>query len=447
MASDPPPLPSFGPTPALGAALWALGFIAPVTAAAFAVAWDPAAPPLVRAVLLASGVGGSLLVGWIGGRRILESLRTVSDLLGALREGDYGLRGHVRPGYDPLQGLIAGVNELSDELRHGRLARTAASRFLGKTLVALHSAVIVVDGEGTIRLINPAARRLVGAERKAVVGMAPAMLGFAEAMDAPDGSVFAHRFPTATGRWAVRRATWYSEGRQHTLVMLHDLSSVLSEEEHRAWQRLVRVLSHELNNSLTPIGSLADTLSRLVERHGADIPQVELHAGLEAIARRSGSLARFVGGYGMLARLPPLSVQPFRLDIALSRLAQLERRVPVVIDGRVALCVHGDEDQLGQVFINLMRNAAESALLTGGGVHIDWQAEAGEACIQVVDEGIGLPVSDSLFVPFFTTKHEGSGIGLSLVRLIIEAHGGTVGLANRTDARGAIATVRLKLAT
>lgn len=444
MAGEPPP--GLGPAPAMGAALWALGFIAPVTAAAFAVAWDPAAPPFVRAALLVSGMGGSLLVGWIGGRRILESLRTVTDLLGALREGDYGLRGHVRPGHDPLQSLIAGVNELSDELRHGRLMRTQASRFLAKTLVALHSAVIVVDENGAIRLINPAARRLVGAERQAVVGQDPASLGFAEAMAAPDGSILSHRFAAANGRWAVRRATWYSDGRQHTLVMLHDLSAALGEEEHRAWQRLIRVLSHELNNSLAPIGSLADTLTRLLERHGASMPQQELYAGLEAIARRSGSLARFVGGYGKLARLPPLSIQPFRLDIALSRMAQFEQRVPVVVDGHDALLVDGDEDQLGQAFINLFRNAAESAMLTGGGMSIDWYVDAGEAWIQVIDEGIGLPMSDSLFVPFFTTKQDGSGVGLSLVRLIIEAHGGTVGLADRTDARGAIATVRLKLA-
>ncbi|HEY4091789.1 MAG TPA: ATP-binding protein [Luteibacter sp.] len=426
-------------------ALWGIGFLAPAAASALALAWGPPPAPAVRAALLVAGIGGSLLVGWIGGRRILASLRAVSDLLGALREGDYSLRGHVRPGHDPLQGLIAGVNDLSDELRHGRRARTETSRFLGKTLVALHSAVIVVDEHDVLRMINPAARRLVGAERKSVVGSHTADLGFSEAMAAPDGSILTHHFPAAHGRWAVRRATWYSEGREHTLLMLHDLSIALSEEEHRAWQRLIRVLSHELNNSLTPIGSLAETLSSLLVRHGADMPRGELQDGLEAIARRSEALARFVGGYGKLAHLPPLCVQPFRLDMALARIARFEQRVPVAIDGHVAIQVDGDEDQLDQVFLNLLRNAAESSLLTGGGVRIDWHTHGGEAWVRVIDEGIGLPLTDSLFVPFFTTKPEGSGIGLSLVRLIVEARGGTVSLANREGLPGAVATVRLKL--
>jgi Signal transduction histidine kinase involved in nitrogen fixation and metabolism regulation len=445
VASQAPPL-TLGPSPALGVVLWGLGFLAPLAASAFVLTCGPVERPLVRVALLVVGIGGSLLVGWIGGRRILHSLRTTFDLLGALREGDYGLRGHVRPGHDPLQGLIAGVNELSDELRKGRRLRTEASRFLGKTLVALHSAVIVMDERGAIRLINPAARRLIGAERKSVVGGDPAVLGFAEAMAAPDGSILTHVFPAANGRWAVRRASWYSDGREHTLLMLHDLSAALSEEEHRAWQRLIRVLSHELNNSLTPIGSLAETLTTMLARHGTAMPQRELREGLEAIARRSGSLARFVGGYGKLARLPPLSHRPFRLDNALMRIARLEQRVEVQMGGHAPLIIDGDEDQLGQAFVNLIRNAAESALLTGGGVRIDWQALAGEACVFVIDEGIGLPLTDSLFVPFFTTKPEGSGIGLSLARLIVEAHGGTVSLAGRGDQPGAVATVRLKLA-
>jgi two-component system, NtrC family, nitrogen regulation sensor histidine kinase NtrY len=444
------PTVGLGLSPATGVVLWGLGFIAPVATSSLLLAFANAMPGqlVLRIAIAAAGIAASLLVGWIGGRRILSSLGTTFDLLGALREGDYSLRGRVRRSYDPLQGLIAGVNELTDELRSGRRTRTEAARFLGKTLVALHSAVVVIDDHGAVRLINPAARRLIGAERKSVVGRDPAMLGFAEALAAPDGSILTHCFPAANGRWAVRRATWYSEGREHTLLMLHDLSAALSEEEQRAWQRLIRVLSHELNNSLAPIGSLSATLVTLLHRHGADIPQRELHDGLEAIARRSASLTRFVGGYGRLARVPPLSVHPFALDTMLARCARLEQRVVVRLEGSAPLVVAGDEDQLGQVFINLLRNAAESALLTGGGVSIDWFARGDDAWVRVIDEGIGLPLTDSLFVPFFTTKPEGSGIGLSLVRLIVEAHGGSVGLANREDTiRGAVATVRLRLAT
>jgi len=385
------------------------------------------------------------LIGWIGGGRLVATLGTVLDLLFAIREGDYSMRGRVRPGRDPLQGLIGDMNLLTDDLRGGRRKRTETSRFLGKTLVALHSDVFVIDDRDCLAFINPAARRLIGAERAAVIGRDMTSLGLAEPLRAADGAILTYRFASMSGRWAVRRAVWYSEGREHTMVMLHDLSAALSEEERRAWQRLIRVLSHELNNSLGPIGSLAGSLSTLLEAGDPGAIQEELRLGLEVIGRRAHSLTRFLSGYGRLARLPPLQSRPFRLDIALRRLARLEQRKPVEVAGSVAITVDGDEDQLGQAFINLMRNAVEATLETGGGVRVGWRAEAGFVRVTIEDEGVGLPPSDGIFVPFFTTKPEGSGIGLSLTRLIVEAHAGTVDLAARSDRRGAVATVRLPM--
>lgn len=229
------------------------------------------------------------------------------------------------------------------------------------------------------------------------------------------------------------------------MVMLHDLSAALSKEERHAWQRLIRVLSHELNNSLAPIGSLAGSLSTLLDTRDSATLDEELRLGLEVIGRRAHSLTRFLSGYGRLARLPPLQRRPFRLDIALARLVRLEQRRPVEIEGSSAISVDGDEDQLGQAFINLIRNAVEATLETGGSVRIDWRVEGDHVRVTIEDDGIGLPSSDGLFVPFFTTKPEGSGIGLTLTRLIVEAHAGTVDLAARCGARGAVATVRLPL--
>lgn len=229
------------------------------------------------------------------------------------------------------------------------------------------------------------------------------------------------------------------------MVMLHDLSVALSKEESLAWQRLIRVLSHELNNSLAPIGSLAGSLSTLLDtRDGAMIDE-ELRVGLEVIGRRAHSLTRFLAGYGQLARLPPLQRRPFRLDLALARFARLEQRKTVGVSGTSTVIVDGDEDQLGQAFINLMRNAVEATLATAGAVSVDWRVEGEYVRVTIEDEGIGLPASDGIFVPFFTTKPEGSGIGLTLTRLIVEAHAGTVDLAARHDARGVVAIVRLPL--
>ncbi|MGN6092309.1 MAG: sensor histidine kinase [Luteibacter jiangsuensis] len=204
-------------------------------------------------------------------------------------------------------------------------------------------------------------------------------------------------------------------------------------------------MSHELNNSLAPIASLAGSLASLLEERPAEDVRTDLQLGLDVIGRRATSLARFLSGYGKLARLPPPQSSLFRLDLTLSRLALLERRTDIVVLGREAVVLYGDEDQLGQAFINLLRNAVDAALPVRGGVRVDWFTEGRRIRVVVEDDGMGLPDSDALFVPFFTTKPDGSGIGLSLTRLIIEAHGGTVELANRPGSRGAIATVRLPL--
>lgn len=398
-----------------------------------------------RAAVGACALVATACLGWAGGRRLLATVGTAFDLLSAIREGDYSLRGKIRQGSDPLKGLVADINQVAAELRDGRRKRTEASRFLGKTLVALHSAVFVIDERGFLRLINPAARRLIGAERHAIVGRTVASLGLGDALTVADGAILTHEFPGARGRWAVRRAVWYRGGREHTLVMLQDLSAALSEEERRAWQRLIRVLSHELNNSLTPIGSLAGTLSMLLQSqaNGPAAIEDELRLGLEVISRRADSLARFLAGYGRLARLPPVQPRPLRLDLALIRCAQLEQRMRIEVVGREVVAIEGDEDQLAQAFINLLRNAVEATLGHGGGVRLDWRTEGSHVRVVIEDDGIGLPASDGLFVPFFTTKPDGSGIGLSLTRLIVEAHAGSVELAPRAGAQGAVAVVRL----
>lgn len=428
-----------------GVMTWAGIVLLPMMASGGVLAVCDGLPLTVRASVFFAGLVLTFALGWLAGYRSLGTLAAVSDLLGALREGDFGMRGRVRPGYDPLQDLMADVNLLSDELREGRRKRTATSRFLGKTLVALGDPVFVVDDKDALRLINPSARKLIGAERSTVIGQDVKSLGLTEVLAAPDNAVFNGRFPGGSGRWSIRRAAWHSDGREHRLLMLRDLSVALGEEERRAWQRLIRVLSHELNNSLTPIGSLAGSLSTLLAERGVDETREELQIGLEVIERRAVSLARFLSGYGKLARLPPLHVRLFRLDRVLSGLAMFEQRLPVAIVGVEAVTLSGDEDQLTQAFINLLRNAVEAALPVSGAVRVDWRLEGRYVRIVIEDGGIGLPSSDALFVPYFTTKPEGSGIGLSLTRMIVEAHGGTVELSPMVDAPGAVATVRLPL--
>lgn len=427
------------------AALWIAPLLAPLVASGAVLVLVDGLSMATRAMVSGVGLLLSVVVAWLGSKRVTATLGTIVDLLSAIREGDYSMRGRVEASGGCLQGLIADINALTDDLRSGRRKRSEASRFLGKTLVALDSAVFVVDDMNVLTFVNRAARQLIGAERKAIVGRDAGSLGLDVPLGIADGAIFSHRFPAASGRWALRKAVWYSDGREHTIVMLHDLSAALGKEERRAWQRLIRVLSHELNNSLAPIGSLAGSLSALLDARDRATIDEELRLGLEVIGRRAQSLTRFMSGYGRLARLPPLQPHSFRLDIALLRLARLEQRKPVDVMGSAPIHFHGDEDQLGQAFINLLRNAVEASLATDGGVRVDWRVEGEYVRVTIEDDGIGLPASDGLFVPFFTTKPEGSGIGLTLTRLIIEAHAGTVDLAARQDAKGAVATVRLPM--
>ncbi|MEX1828255.1 PAS domain-containing sensor histidine kinase [Luteibacter sp. CQ10] len=424
------------------AILWAFGFAWPGLLAIVLLLTLERLPVNARVAIGVGGVAGMALMGWWLGKRLLFTLETALALLTSLREGDYGLRGHEPSGGGPLRGLVCQVNLLSDELRIGRRKRTEASHLLGKLLVSLNSAVFVVDDERRLRLINPAGRRLMGADRTGVIGRPATELGMDPLMAATDDTILHQPFQAVAGRWAVRRSAWHSDGREHTLIMLHDLSVALSEEERRAWQRLLRVLSHELNNSLTPIGSLSGSLSTMLDVDAQDTKEV-LREGLDAIGRRAESLARFLSGYGRLAGLPPLQRRVFRLDESLLRLVRLEDRRPIRVLGRTPVTICGDEDQLGQAFINLMRNAVEATLKIGGDVRLNWWVEIADIVVRIEDDGVGLPASDGLFVPFFTTKPEGSGIGLSLTRLIVEAHGGRVHLASGATGRGAVATVHL----
>jgi signal transduction histidine kinase len=244
----------------------------------------------------------------------------------------------------------------------------------------------------------------------------------------------------------VRRAVFYRDGRPHQLVVVTDLSQALREEERAAWQRIVRVLSHEINNSLTPIKSIAHSLRRILDRTPAFSQEQEVRQGLSLIEDRSGALGRFLRAYAQVAQLPKPRPGPLRIPDLVTRIVSLEKRLPVRVEASPDVQLLADSDQIEQLLINTVRNAVDASLETGGGVTIGW-AELGTWFeLHVDDEGKGLSDTSNLFVPFFTTKPNGSGIGLALSRQIAEAHGGTISLENRGRAPGCRATLRLPVA-
>jgi signal transduction histidine kinase len=227
-------------------------------------------------------------------------------------------------------------------------------------------------------------------------------------------------------------------------VVLSDVSQALRAEELAAWKRLIRVIGHELNNSLAPITSLAGSMVRLTEQDPLPADwRSDLGRGLGVISSRAEALARFMSDCSRLAKMPEPTLSSLEIAGCVQRVAELETRLQVkVVDGPGTV-VAADQDQIEQVLINLVRNAVEASLSTGGAVEIGWRAMDDRVEVVVRDDGPGLPESANLFVPFFSTKPEGSGIGLFLCRQIAEAHGGSVTVENRADSDGCEARLTL----
>jgi nitrogen fixation/metabolism regulation signal transduction histidine kinase len=402
---------------------------------------------LSRVLWITGGVAlATLVIALAARRRAVYPLNTLANLLEALREGDYSLRGSRAQRGDAIGEVVLEINALSQTLREQRLGFEEKSALLAKVIAALDIAVIAFDDQRALRLANPAAERLLGATLAHLDGRAAADLGLGDWLEIGDSQLIERSFPGGSGRWEVRRARFREGGRPHDLLVITDLSRTLREEERLAWQRLLRVLGHELNNSLAPIRSMAGTLSKLIATEPLPVDwQEDAGGALGIIGDRAESLARFMARYTALARLPPPHPEEKAFDELARRVARLEQRSEVRVDDGPAIRLRIDADQIEQALINLIQNATDAALPAGGGVRLRWFADGASLVIEIIDGGPGLPPSENLFVPFFTTKRGGSGIGLVLARQIVEAHGGSLTLENRDDAQGCVARMRLPL--
>ncbi|MEP7042524.1 MAG: ATP-binding protein [Dokdonella sp.] len=379
-------------------------------------------------------------------RRAVFPLYTLSNLLEALREGDYSLRGARARRGDAVGEVVWEINTLAHTLREQRLSVEEKSALLGKVIAALDLGVLAFDPQRRLQLANPAAERLLGAPFEKLVGRSADELAIGDCLSGNDAQILERSFAGGSGRWEIRRTRFRENGRPHDLIVISDLSRALREEERLAWQRLLRVLGHELNNSLAPIRSMAATVSKLIDVEPApDDWRDDARSGLEVIGARAEALARFMARYTALARLPPPNRRDIAFDQLALRAARLEQRIEVRLGAGPALRVNVDPDQVEQALINLIQNATDAALTGTGDVQLRWCVDGDQLTVEILDDGPGLPPSENLFVPFFTTKPGGSGIGLVLARQIVEQHGGALTLENRLDARGCVARVRLPL--
>jgi two-component system nitrogen regulation sensor histidine kinase NtrY len=413
---------------------------------AVALLWSADLAPGTRWTLVLFAAGGWLLFAFSARDTVVRPLQTLSNLLGALREGDFSFRARTGRDHGPLGDALRELNALADTLREERLGALEASALLQRVMAEIDVAVFAFDAEGRLRLANRAGEALLARPVEQLLDRHADELGFREVLQEEPHRVVDAVFPGGTGRYEVRRGTFRQGGRPHELVVLSDLSRTLRQEERAAWQRLIRVMGHELNNSLAPIRSIAASLETLLAREprSADA-DADVRGGLAVIASRADSLGRFMDAYGRLARLPPPQRRPFAVGDLVRRVAGMETRVAVDVHPGPEVKLQGDPDQIELVLINLLKNATEASAESGGGVVMGWTASPRPPTLElwVDDEGPGPPETGNLFVPFFTTKPKGSGIGLVLSRQIAEAHGGTLTLAPHPRGRGSRAALRL----
>jgi len=402
--------------------------------------WDPKHQWTLTLVIVGCWLGFALAVQ----NRVVRPLQTMANLLSALREGDFSVRARGARRDEPLGDVMSEINMLSRTLQEQRLSALEATALLRTVMEEIEVAIFAFDSDGRLRLANHAGQLLLGKPAERILGREAAEIGLGECLTGEPARLLTTTFASGGGRWGMRRSLFREGGRPHHLIVIGDLSRTLREEETRAWQRLVRVLGHELNNSLAPIKSLAGSLASLLRR--APRPsdwEDDMRSGLDIIENRADGLSRFMQAYARLARLPVPTLAPCEVPALVQRVTALEARLPVTVLGGPPLEISCDAAQVEQVLINLLKNAVEAAQETGGGVRIGWKKTATQVEIAVEDDGPGLANTANLFVPFFTTKSEGSGIGLVLCRQIAENHRGSLTLTNREGASGCIALLKL----
>ena len=387
-------------------------------------------------------------------RFVSKTNAEISRFLEAARYADFSQRFNLR-------GMGAGFGELGDtftDILHRFQAVRADQEKELRHLKALIEHVPVplmsVHGDGQITLWNNSARRLFGSSHVARLGdLKQFGEGFAKEVTlvgAGERRLTAFEIDSTEQQLTIAATQIVLEGRVEKLVSLQDIQSELDRAQLQAWQDLVRVLTHEIMNSITPVASLAKTAVDLVDDASSQVtdnPAVveelaDVKDAVMTVARRSDSLTQFVSSYRRLTRLPPPEKALLRLDslfkdvCALSTQDWDEKDIALLTDIDPAeLDVSADHDMLEQVLINMLQNA-EQALVDIDGATLWLSARLnrrGRVVIEVADNGPGVPadIARKIFVPFFTTKREGSGVGLALTRQVMIAHGGSVALGER----------------
>jgi len=396
-----------------------------------------------------------ILMCWIGfalsvKNKVAFPLRTILNLLGALREGDYSMRLRGARQDDAMGELAWEVNRLVQFLQGQRFDVVESTALLRKILAEIDVALFGFDSSGALQWVNDSGRQLLKLNDERIIGCLAKELGLDVCLRGPTPRIVDLSLPGGVGRWELRRATYREKGVSHQLLFLSDMTRTLHEEERQAWERLIQILRHEINNSLTPIQSVAQSLQTCLKQESpSEGWEGDVREGLEIIAERSEVLGGFIASYSRLTRLPEPTFAEMKVETWIRHVVGLETRLSVAITRGPEVTIQADRSQLDQLLINVVSNAVEASLearrQADEHVAITWRIAGSFLEVRVDDDGPGLDTTTDPFVPFFTTKPQGSGIGLALSRQIAEAHGGYLVLIDHPDRPGCRALLRLPI--
>ena len=378
-------------------------------------------------------------------QKITYQFRTLSNLLEGMTHGDYSLRGRRYGVDDSLGQLVGQINALAETLIEQRFTAHESQLLVSKVIQHIDVSIIAVDENKHLALLNPAAEKLLNVELAQVLHQ-PLDHIAQRLLTTNTEQVVELNFAKGKRKFKVIRDQYREHGQQHELFFVTDVNALLRDHERQAWQNLIRVLSHEINNSLAPIASLANTLKILAGKQElkADFSQ-NLSESLDIIAERAESLKTFINSYRQLTHLPEPKKTEVNLQGLFDKIIPLFNQRKIVIDCQRKLSIFVDPVQFEQVLINLLKNADEAMVDKSKNILITVETGVDLILIKIIDNGIGIKNTANLFTPFYTTKKQGSGIGLVLCRQIIEAHLGDLSLENRSVQQGCIVNIKLPI--
>ncbi len=386
----------------------------------------------------------------ISQQRSQQQIRTLSNIIESMIDGDYSLRGREQDN-KAFQELLTLVNNLADTLALSKIEAKESRQLLERIMQQMDAMVLAVDEQGRIVMANDSAQKLLQIDMSQQAHLLFTSLAIGKIISEAPSGIIDFELPQLRGEHFLFKEYFLSEGKQHQLFLITSAQRLLLEKERKSWQSLLRVLSHEMNNSLTPISSISQSMRTKLQDENKELNRNSLLTGIDIINERASSLSSFIASYSQLSHLPEPNKSSFALQGILNNCVALFSDCNISFPEKYLeidhMHINADKAQLEQVFINIFKNAKEamegSHKSENKRIEVFCQADDKYFHIHICDSGSGIANKENLFVPFYSTKPQGSGIGLALCKQILFNHGGLLTLTNRKEVKGAEAIISI----